>query len=315
MFVLPRLDCFDEMCLLIQLQINVKGCVLTRGCDPGKWYVQKFRFCGDLDCPDWILAGISALSGVSSIKVKTMGAAVISGLLGDNFDIEKVRKQWPAKAAGDASDGKDGEIDKELSLCCSTLEFIFHSAAKNAVDLKVLGEELQQLGLPKEHATALSKLHSSHGDDLKSFCNQNSLRVNPFHGIEWKVVMSPGEGCEWDSRAVVNFLTEDQRSSEKVRNIVSLDQLQLRALLTVDRDSFLCHGKILGGSVFKGVFTKIAKLTRNLDSRERHREERSGSISEQIPHLQRAIRHPQNESGSCGTVGSPPSLLTKEISA
>ena len=26
------------------------------------FFVQKFRFCGDLDCPDWILAEISILS-------------------------------------------------------------------------------------------------------------------------------------------------------------------------------------------------------------------------------------------------------------
>ena len=29
-------------------------------------YLQKFRFCGDLDCPDWVLAEISILSKIVS---------------------------------------------------------------------------------------------------------------------------------------------------------------------------------------------------------------------------------------------------------
>ena len=33
-------------------------------------YPQKFRFCGDLDCPDWVLAEISILSKLVSSKVK-----------------------------------------------------------------------------------------------------------------------------------------------------------------------------------------------------------------------------------------------------
>ena len=28
--------------------------------------LQKFRFCGDLDCPDWVLAEISILSKIVS---------------------------------------------------------------------------------------------------------------------------------------------------------------------------------------------------------------------------------------------------------
>ena len=33
---------------------------------------QRFRFCGDLDCPDWVLAEISILSKIVSIKIFAM---------------------------------------------------------------------------------------------------------------------------------------------------------------------------------------------------------------------------------------------------
>ena len=36
----------------------------------------KFTFCGGLDCPDWILAEIAAMSSISAIKVKQISIKV-----------------------------------------------------------------------------------------------------------------------------------------------------------------------------------------------------------------------------------------------
>ena len=36
----------------------------------------KFKFCGGLDCPDWLLAGIAELSNVSTIKLKEISQKV-----------------------------------------------------------------------------------------------------------------------------------------------------------------------------------------------------------------------------------------------
>ena len=54
----------------------------------------KFKFCGDLDCPDWLLAEISSLSKVSSVKLKLLCNQVIKLLTGDeqNVDYEKIEK-------------------------------------------------------------------------------------------------------------------------------------------------------------------------------------------------------------------------------
>ena len=35
------------------------------------FFLQKFRFCGDLDCPDWILAEISILSKLVGSQLKS----------------------------------------------------------------------------------------------------------------------------------------------------------------------------------------------------------------------------------------------------
>lgn len=43
---------------------------------------QKFRFCGDGDCPDWVLAEIySSLSVLSSVKLKILTQMVAKSLL------------------------------------------------------------------------------------------------------------------------------------------------------------------------------------------------------------------------------------------
>jgi hypothetical protein len=36
-------------------------------------HLQRFKFCGDLDSPDWVLAGISALSGIVSYSSPASG--------------------------------------------------------------------------------------------------------------------------------------------------------------------------------------------------------------------------------------------------
>ena len=48
------------------------------------FYLQKFRFCGDLDCPDWILAEISILSKLVGSQLKlhvTIGSSACRVIL------------------------------------------------------------------------------------------------------------------------------------------------------------------------------------------------------------------------------------------
>ncbi|XP_016066043.1 PREDICTED: COMM domain-containing protein 4 isoform X5 [Miniopterus natalensis] len=54
--------------------------------------MQRFRFCGDLDCPDWVLAEISTLAKISSVKLRLLCSQVLKELLGQGIDYEKVLK-------------------------------------------------------------------------------------------------------------------------------------------------------------------------------------------------------------------------------
>ncbi|XP_034640341.1 COMM domain-containing protein 4 isoform X3 [Trachemys scripta elegans] len=52
----------------------------------------RFRFCGDLDCPDWVLAEISTLAKISSVKLKLICGQVLKDLQGEGIDYEKILK-------------------------------------------------------------------------------------------------------------------------------------------------------------------------------------------------------------------------------
>uniref|UniRef100_A0A671FV95 COMM domain containing 4 n=1 Tax=Rhinolophus ferrumequinum TaxID=59479 RepID=A0A671FV95_RHIFE len=99
----------------------------------------RFRFCGDLDCPDWVLAEISTLAKISSVKLRLLCSQVLKELLGQGIDYEKI-----LKLTADAR-FESGDVKATVAV----LSFILSSAAKHSVDGESLSSELQQLGLPK----------------------------------------------------------------------------------------------------------------------------------------------------------------------
>ncbi|XP_023365720.1 COMM domain-containing protein 4 isoform X2 [Otolemur garnettii] len=118
----------------------------------------RFRFCGDLDCPDWVLAEISTLSKISSVKLRLLCSQVLKELLGQGIDYEKILKL--------TADAK---------------------FAKHSVDGESLSSELQQLGLPKEHAASLCRCYEEKQSPLQEHLRGCSLRVNRLAGVGWRV--------------------------------------------------------------------------------------------------------------------------------
>eukprot|EP00744_Colponema_vietnamica_P003134 GILI01004844.1.p1 GENE.GILI01004844.1~~GILI01004844.1.p1 ORF type:complete len:183 (-),score=22.89 GILI01004844.1:33-581(-) len=115
----------------------------------------RFKFCGDQDAPDWILAEISVLSKISSIRMKLLCLQVLSHLCGGEMDMEKVKKL--------TSDTDTYEMEAAVA----ALRFILFNSGKFDVDDTILCKELQQLGLPKENSEALAKPYREKKDLLR----------------------------------------------------------------------------------------------------------------------------------------------------
>ncbi|CAK9800305.1 COMM domain-containing protein 4 [Anthophora quadrimaculata] len=134
----------------------------------------KFRFLGDGDCPDWLLAEINTLSRMTSIKIKILGLTVAKYLTEEDLDEEKVKKIT-----------QDAKVElNDAKAMVAALELIFTSSARYAVSAADLSSELQQLGLPREHSAALAKLHTEFSPQITATLSSQSLRVSRLSSIQ-----------------------------------------------------------------------------------------------------------------------------------
>ena len=49
----------------------------------------RFKFCGDLDAPDFLLKEIDTLSKISVVRIKLIVAAIVKGLVGEEIDVRQ----------------------------------------------------------------------------------------------------------------------------------------------------------------------------------------------------------------------------------
>lgn len=52
----------------------------------------RFEFCGNLDCPEWVLSEIVILNKVSAIKLRLMLAQIVKKIMNQVYDSEKLIK-------------------------------------------------------------------------------------------------------------------------------------------------------------------------------------------------------------------------------
>eukprot|EP00301_Raphidiophrys_heterophryoidea_P001862 c10880_g2_i1.p1 GENE.c10880_g2_i1~~c10880_g2_i1.p1 ORF type:complete len:208 (-),score=47.83 c10880_g2_i1:36-659(-) len=137
----------------------------------------KFHFCGDLDCPDWLLQEIALLSKISAVKMRLLCAEVATGIQEGNLNFDKVYKY--------TADAKFGHGEVKASV--AALRFIIVSASRFDVSPSTLAKELQQLGLPKEHSDGLCKMFSDKKDHITAALHRSSLKLPRVTSVDWRV--------------------------------------------------------------------------------------------------------------------------------
>ncbi|CAH2273474.1 COMM domain-containing 4 [Pelobates cultripes] len=183
----------------------------------------RFRFCGDLDCPDWVLAEISTLARISSVKLKLICAQVLKEQLGEKIDYEKI-----LKLTSDAR-FESGDIKATVSV----LSFILSSAAKHNVSSDNLSSELQQLGLPKEHAASLCRSYEDKQSALQETLRESSLRLTRMSSLSWRVDQTLGSSVLQNVNEPLVHLNLSLADADLPRPVtVTLSATKLRVLLT-----------------------------------------------------------------------------------
>ncbi|GJQ84269.1 hypothetical protein Trydic_g2933 [Trypoxylus dichotomus] len=130
----------------------------------------RFKFCGDADCPDWVLVEINTLSSLSSVKLKLLSQVVANGIVNPPIDMAKAEKLF--------ADSKL-DLDVDLKACIACLSFIITSTVRYNCDRNMLHSELQQLGLPREHSTSIKRVTDDNYTEIAAKLEANSLKVNP----------------------------------------------------------------------------------------------------------------------------------------
>ena len=135
----------------------------------------KFKFCGNVDCPDWLITEIIYLSKITPVKLRILGNLICKYIMkeGDTQKINKILEEMNL-------------IPEEITIVISSLCFIIKSSGKFNVDDLMLSQELQQLGLPQDNADAISKVYKKNKDILRNFLKEDIFSFNKINDVHYK---------------------------------------------------------------------------------------------------------------------------------
>ncbi len=137
----------------------------------------RFRFCGDSDCPDWVLLEVTTLSKLSSVRMKVLVLQILSYCIQGTYNNEKLLKL--------AADNAEGLSD--IKGAVAAVHFMIVNAAKYDVDEESLSTEVQQLGLPKENADIIARQFREHKEALRARFGEESYRTSRLLSADWRL--------------------------------------------------------------------------------------------------------------------------------
>ncbi|VVC40383.1 Hypothetical protein CINCED_3A008209 [Cinara cedri] len=142
----------------------------------------KFKFCGGGDCPEWLLAEINSLSRMTSIKMHLLATECSICLIDqDATNLDKVKALMA-----------DVKLDvTNYKACAAAITFILKKAACHNVPRDHLNNELQQIGLPREHASVLCQVYSKNIDLISTELRNESLRIGQLNDVD---ISKDGDG-------------------------------------------------------------------------------------------------------------------------
>ena len=124
-----------------------------------------------------LLSELFVVSKISAVRIKLLAAHVVQQALGNDVPPEKA-----AKLLGDSK-----LEPADVKAVVAALHFILCSAARYDVAEDVLAQELQQLGLPREHGEAMTNALREGRAPLQKHFAEQSLRLPRLSSLAWKV--------------------------------------------------------------------------------------------------------------------------------
>ena len=126
----------------------------------------KFVFCGNVDCPEWVLAEVALLNRISAVKLKLILVQIVKKMTGQPHDNEKILKL-------SRETGFDME---ETKVFLAILEFFLRQSTKHEVADKLLSKDLLQMGVAIENTNAVVKVFDDNRNTLLLTARNDSMR-------------------------------------------------------------------------------------------------------------------------------------------
>ncbi|KAL4114045.1 hypothetical protein PRIC2_014963 [Phytophthora ramorum] len=171
----------------------------------------KFRFCGGLEPPDWLLAEMPLLSGEHT-KVTASDLVVMCEVIGADIAIQEL--DHAHTLFEDAEDAK---------ATVAALRFILTHAAKYDVERRDLIEELQQLGMQQGPAEGIAQSYEDQRVRIQDQQRAHRFQFAHVEKVEWKV-KAPAEvnlTLKLDQPATVCSTASTAAASRELRFDVS----------------------------------------------------------------------------------------------
>lgn len=137
----------------------------------------RFEFCGNVDCPEWVLSEVVQLNKISAIKLKLVLQQILRKILGQAYDQDKLIKIC-----------KDQKLSSDDTRCLLALiEFILSQAGKHLISEQSFSKDLLQMGIAIENSNAIVKLYQENQENLVKALRQQTLRVSQINSMSYKV--------------------------------------------------------------------------------------------------------------------------------
>lgn len=169
----------------------------------------KFKFCGNIDCPDWLITEIIFLTKISAVKLRILGNQISTFIMKKGQNLKDIMNIL--------EDMKFSE--KEAHIIISVLEFILKNAAKFDIEDLVLNQELQQLGLPQENAESISKVFKMKKGALREALTKSIFGFNSIDDVDYKI-----------SYVLCDHNSEFNCTNEKENEDLNEDNYQIHSL-------------------------------------------------------------------------------------
>lgn len=137
----------------------------------------KFKFCGNIDSPEWLISEIIFLTKFSAVKLRILCNNMVNLIVSDGKTLKEVKKFL-----------EEMNFSEEDSLIImSVLEFILKNAAKFDLEDIILNQELQQLGLPQENSDSISKVFKNQKENIKNKLKSSIFSFDKIIDVDYRI--------------------------------------------------------------------------------------------------------------------------------